>query len=589
MFNLRYTAYRRVGRVAALALVALLVTSVAVFAQATTSTVRGTVEDSSGGVLPGATVTITNVNTKAVATSVTDGRGGYQAVVFPGTYDLKVELEGFKTYEQKAVSISPSDVRGIDIRLEVGAQTETVTVTAQTEVIQTETGAREGVLSAKQIDNLSVLGRSSLELLRILPGVVAPDQSAFESVSFGGGANNTQGYTVNGIRSSGNTVQLDGSSLIDIGSNSGVIVTLNNDMVQEVKVQSSNFAAEYGTGGMNVSAITKGGSSKFSGTLYDYNRNYKFAANDRSNSITGTEKPKSTFNYPGGNIGGPIIIPGVEWNSNRDKAFFFVGFEVQRQKVDTGSFLSTTLTDKMKAGDLSELLPGNCVGQNLNMTCAQFNIPRGFPGAGTPARATSSSRTSQPMGKVLASLYPSPNLVDPNNRYNYVFNTLQPTNRTDLKMRFDYNISNNTKAYVRAAIEGEEAENARGIWWSSSDLALPTPTVGTNKGRSVSGNVVSVLSPTMTNEVLVSWSRLTLDNFWRDPSKVSLSSYPELAGYSQGFFPNAEPVPAAQHHHLGLGPGRPGQPVGAGDGRLRATTTRCSSPTSSPRLPAATA
>ena len=121
------------------------------------------------------------------------------------------------------------------------------------------------------------------------------------------------------------------------------------------------------------------------------------------------------------------------------------------------------------------------------------------------------------MGKVLSSLYPSPNLNDPNNRYNYVFNTLQPANRTDLKMRFDYNISNNTKAYVRAAIEGEETENARGIWWSSSDLALPTPSVGTNKGRSVSGNVVSVLSPTMTNEVLVSWSRLTLDNTWRDP------------------------------------------------------------------------
>ena len=81
-----------------------------------------------------------------------------------------------------------------------------MTVTAQTEIIQTETGAREGVLTAKQIDNLSVIGRSSLELLRILPGVVAPDAAAFESVSFGGGANNTQGYTVNGIRSSGNTV-----------------------------------------------------------------------------------------------------------------------------------------------------------------------------------------------------------------------------------------------------------------------------------------------------------------------------------------------------------------------------------------------
>ena len=132
-------------------------------------------------------------------------------------------------------------------------------------------------------------------------------------MSFGGGANNTQGYTVNGIRSSSNTVSLDGSSLIDIGSNSGVIVTLNNDMVQEVKVQSSNFAAEYGSSGMNVSAVTKAGSSRFSGTVYDYWRDHRFAANDRSNSITGTPKPKSSYQYPGGNIGGPLVFAIAMW------------------------------------------------------------------------------------------------------------------------------------------------------------------------------------------------------------------------------------------------------------------------------------
>ena len=198
--------------------------------------------------------------------------------------------------------------------------------------MQTETGAREGVLKADQIENLSIIGRSSLELLRILPGVVAPDSTAFESVSFGGGANNTQGYTVNGIRSSGNTVSLDGSALIDIGSNSGVIVTLNNDMVQEVKIQSSNFAAEYGAGGMNVSAVTKSGGSAFHGALYIYNRDSKFAANDRSNSIAGVEKPKSKFNYFGGNVGGPILIPGAGFNKGRNKAFFFAGLEIQRQR-----------------------------------------------------------------------------------------------------------------------------------------------------------------------------------------------------------------------------------------------------------------
>src|SRR5205085_10472957 len=115
-----------------------------------------------------------------------------------------------------------------------------------------------------QIDNLSVVGRSALELMRILPGVVTEFNQG-ESISFGGGANNTQSYTVNGIRSSNNTVSLDGSSLIDVGSNNGIIVTLNNDMVQQVKVQSSNFAAEYGTGGMNVSGVTKAGTSKNQG------------------------------------------------------------------------------------------------------------------------------------------------------------------------------------------------------------------------------------------------------------------------------------------------------------------------------------
>jgi hypothetical protein len=135
---------------------------------------------------------------------------------------------------------------------------------------------------------------------------------------------------------------------------------------------------------------------------------------------------------------------------------------------------------------------------------------------------------------------------------------LQPTNREDFKFRIDYNITNKTRAYVRAAIEHENAENARGIWWASSDVALPTPTYGDNKGRSVSGNVVTVLSPSMTNEVLVSWSRLTLDNFWRDPSKVRIDAYPELRGYNQGFFPGASPYLPLNIITSGWGQGGPG-------------------------------
>lgn len=495
----------------------LLLTMTTASAQGTsTATIRGTVQDASGGVLPGATITVTNAGTQAVQTQVSDARGQYLfAALFSGTYDLKVELAGFKTYEQKGITLSPNDTRGIDVRLDVGQQSETITVTGQQEVIQTETGAREGVLNAKQIDNLSVIGRSALELLRILPGVVTEFNQG-ESVSFGGGGNNTQGYTVNGIRSSSNTVALDGSSLIDIGSNNGVIVSLNNDMIQEVKVQSSNFAAEFGTGGMSVSGVTKAGTSKFHGSVYDYWRDSRFANNDASNVIAGTEKPKSKYQYPGGNIGGPITF-GDSYTKNRDRLFFFAAFEVQRQQVDSGSRFTRTYSEAMRNGDFSELLANR--GSNLN-SAAQLRIPQGYPNAGQPAPNNDMRPYATALGKYLASLYPLPNYNDPANLYNYVYSRLEPTNRTDFKVRLDWNLSNSTRAYVRIAQEGETTENPRGVWWGPSDVALPSPNIGTNKGRSYAGNIVTVLSPTMTNEALVSYSRLKLDNHFQNPERI---------------------------------------------------------------------
>jgi hypothetical protein len=497
-------------------LLCVLLTSAVASAQSSTATVRGSVQDASGAVLPGATVTLTNVGTKAEQSAVTDERGQYLVTgLFPAPYELRVELQGFKQFQQKNIVLSPGDTRGIDVRLDVGEQTETVTVTAQQEVIQTQTGAREGILSAKQIDNLSIIGRSSLELLRILPGVVTEFNQG-ESISFGGGGNATGGYTVNGIRSTGNTVSLDGSSLIDIGSNNGLIVTLNNDMVQEVKVQSSNFAAEFGAGGMNVSGVTKSGSSAFHGTLYDYWRDARFAANDRSNTIAGTPKPQSKYQYPGGNIGGPITF-GDSYTKNRDRLFFFFALEAQRQQVDSGSRFNRTYTEAMRNGDFSELLANR--GSNLN-SVAQLRIPQGFPNAGAPAPNNDMRPYVTPLGRYLASLYPAPNYSDPNNLYNYVYSRLEPTNRTDMKMRFDWTVSHSTKAYVRIAREGETAESPRGVWWGPSDVALPSPNIGENRGRSYVGNVVTVLSPSMTNEVLVSYSRLTLDNRFKDPTPI---------------------------------------------------------------------
>src|SRR6266545_1112281 len=496
---------KSIGRLAIALLVVLAASSA--FAQ-NAGSLRGFVTDQQGAVLPGATVVLTSEATKATRQAVTDAKGGYFfAALLPGNYSITVELSGFKTHTTKGVHISPNDTRGYDVTMEIGGQSEKIEVTAEREIIQTETGAREGVITASQIENLTIISRSPMELLRILPGVVTPDQNELQSVSNGGGANNTGGYNVNGVRGSNNVMQLDGSRLIDIGSNSGLIVAPNTDFVSEVKVQSSNYAAEFGSGGVQVSMITKGGSSEFHGTVYDYMRHHKFAANDRSNSIAGVAKPKSKYQYPGGNLSGPILIPGTDFNKNRDKAFFFFGFEMWRQKVDTGSEFAVVPTLNQRQG----LFNDSQGRQNLNQPTT-VNIPGGFPGAGSPAPNNDLRPYIDPIGQKLINLYPKPNYNDPNNRYNYVYNALQKQNTNQLTLRLDYNFSESTKAYVRLAQDDGQVDQARGLWWNSSNYELPTTLNNTQLGRTASLNLTSVLSPTTTNEFIFSFSKLKLDN-----------------------------------------------------------------------------
>jgi len=514
-----------------LGLVMLLMAGAA-FAQDTGS-VRGAVTDTTGAVVPGTTVTLTNEATKFARNVVTDAKGSYYfGAVSPGVYTLRAEIPGFKYSERKAMRISQREAAGYDFQLEVGSQTEKVEVTAQRELIQTQTGAREGLLTSEQIDNLSVVGRSPLELLRILPGSVMPDVSSLESVGNLTGSSNTNQdaqYAVNGIRGSNTVITLDGSRLADFGSNNGVIVVPNNDMVSEVKVQSSNYAAEFGSAGVQVNAITKGGSSEFHGTVYDYIRNYRFQANDRSNTYTNTARPKSAFQYPGANLSGPIIIPGTGFNKNRDKAFFFLGVEVQRQQVDNGSNLAVTPTAAMRNGDFSELLANN--GSNLNLPTG-VNIPGGYAGAGGAAPNNNLSSYVDPFGKMLLGLYPQATGSYNDNRYNYVFSKLEPQNRLQMVLRLDYNFSENTKAYVRLAQDGETLDKARGAWWNSSSYDLPSSLTHKNTGRSASINVTSVLSPTTTNEVLFTFSKLKLDIYHTNPEAVSLTAlgFPNFTG-----------------------------------------------------------
>jgi hypothetical protein len=323
---------------------------------------------------------------------------------------------------------------------------------------------------------------------------------------------------------------------MDIGANNGSIITANPDMVQEVKVQTSNYAAEHGTASVLINATTKSGSSGFHGSVYDYSRDHRLGANDRSNSINQIQRPGSKYNYPGGNIGGPLYLPRKVFgplgglNENKDKLFFFAGFEYYYQRVDEGSKLGRVPSLKMRQGDFSEFpagsirVPGSC------------NAPGYVPGQPAPNNNLAPCADPTKLGPALMNLYPAPNFTSGTN--NYVSSVLRPNDRNQFTSRFDYNISDKTKLYVRLAREYEEQGFPRGLWWDSSDYEIPGKLTSSNLGRSVVVNLTNIISPTMTNEVLIGVSKLKLNYDFKEPDKVS---YAALGVQKIGGHPNTNP------------------------------------------------
>ena len=512
-------------------LLMVLVSVPSALAQTTSSgTLRGTVKDPAGATVPNATLTLINERTKDERTTTSSSEGSYAfTAVTPGNYTLKVEARGFKTASLSSVAVETNSVRGLDVNLELGPPTETVTIVsgAVADQLQTETGARENTITAKQIDNLSMVSRSAVELLRILPGVVAPDETSLEQVGFLSGANSTSQYHVNGLRGEQNNVTIDGARMIDFGANNGSVITANPDMVQEVRVQTSNYAAEHGTSAVQINATTKGGSSGFHGTAYDYMRHWRFQASDRSNNVANpiVSRPKSQYNYPGFNIGGPIIIPGTNFNKNRDKLFFFFGYEYYYQRVDEGSFPAVVPTLKQRQGDFTGFnvhVPGDC---NVN-------------GVGPGGATNNLLPCKDPLGAALLNLYPAPNYSDAAG-HNYIYSVLRPNDRNQETARIDYSISDKTKLWVKLAREYETQGFPRGLWWDSSTYEIPGKLTSYNTGRSVVANLTNVINPTMTNEVLFAGSKLNLYYNYADPNKVSYEGLGLIK--KVGFFPGTNP------------------------------------------------
>ena len=301
-------------------LLLLVLSQAAVLAQYTEGSVSGTVSDSSGAVLPGASVVVTNSETGEARQATTDSDGVYRvASLRPGLYEVKVEQTGFKTGVVKNIQVVVNTIVRADVRLEPGALTETVEITSATALVNTEEGRVANTLSARQVQELPLNGRDVNQLALLQPGVTATLAPVISNTQFN---RFNFGFSANGASMRGNNYVLDGVSNNNEWLGGTPAISPSVELIQEFQVQTVNFSAEYGrNNGSVVVAVTRAGTNEFHGSLYDFFRNDALDAKNFFDLPTDPTILKQ--NQFGGSLGGPI---------RKDRTFFFANYEGLRTK-----------------------------------------------------------------------------------------------------------------------------------------------------------------------------------------------------------------------------------------------------------------
>ena len=283
-----------------------------------------------------------------------------------------------------------------------------------------------------------------------------------------------------------------------------------------------------------MSVISKSGGRDFHGSAFVYLRDYHLNSNEWFANKVGAERVKNKFTYPGFTVSGPLLIPGTGFNKNRDKVFFFAGFEHFGQTLDTGYVKSWVPTQEMRNGDFRN--PA-AVGSG-----SFVNTPTNLPGGIMPASQI------DPGGKVLLNVFPLPN-ANPSQTggYNYVDNLLIDQNGWQGLARVDVNISDNTKMFVRYNVQRETQPFVIGLWWRNGERQVPYPSSisGKNRSDSVSASLTHVFNPTLTNETIFAVTYINFPNQIDNRDAVSRQAlgypYQSVFGDSNDQIPSADP------------------------------------------------
>jgi len=338
-----------------LCLLGAALTAVSLYAQNVTGSITGVVTDPSGGVVPNAKATARNSGTGAVFTAMSDQDGAYWIRNLPvGNYDTVVEAGGFQKFEAKDVRLQVNEIARIDVKLNVGSTSDTITVDANAVTVDTTTSTLKTVVDQKRIEELPLNGRNATQLMRLVVGVTSdPNANVTSGTTYPG----TVPVSVNGGRSNATNFVLDGAQNNDVYSNAPSPLP-NPDALQEFSVQTNNFSAEFGrqSGGV-VNAITRSGTNELHGSAFEFLRNQALNATNFFSPVVNGKKVQDGLkrNQFGGTIGGPVIFPKLY--NGKDKTFFFFSYQSTIIKRAPVSALRVVPTAAQKNGDFSALLP----------------------------------------------------------------------------------------------------------------------------------------------------------------------------------------------------------------------------------------
>jgi hypothetical protein len=474
-----------------------------------TGSLSGTVSDKTGSVITGAKVTVTSQATGVSRESKTDGTGHYLIPLLPvAVYTIRVEAQGFQAGEQKDVKLQVDEHREVDFTMAPGSVTEKVEVSATEVAVQSSNPTLGQVITSQQVAQLPLNGRDFVQLATLTPGTV---QESNPNSFFNGGPSSevsTRGsysLSVGGSRAQSTDWLLDGNDNNELTAG-GISILPSIDAIQEFKVLTYNYSAEYGTrAGPTVLVTTKSGSNDFHGSLFEFFRNTKLDAR----SFFASEKEKFNLNQFGGALGGPI---------QKDKTFFFIDYQAKRQRKGV-AFVGLIPTPAMKNGDFSLDPFGNP--RSGFLTNPYSGTPFQCDASGNPipgnANGTQPLGTDcneipanlfNPAGKGMIDLYPTSNASNGPLGINFTNVPVRKLDEGEFDVRLDHNFSSKDTAFARFSYDqatnfvpgGSPGFAEQGAFASTQNI--------TNHGRNIALSETHIFSDRTINQISGGFNRI---------------------------------------------------------------------------------